>query len=131
MNLEYKNTYYHLDISKTNDITGLCDDDYWCNIIFNFKNDEINFKSQNKSLSKKEINNTIIKIKEFYQKNISVKNIKFIKNFVKIKIYKKNKDEFLKLTIIKINNQNNNNYDIILKNNEISKMIKQIEKMEF
>lgn len=131
MNLEYKNTWYKLKINKTDDITGLNNDDYWCNIIFNLKNNEINFKSTRKSLSKNEIKKIIIKTKEFYQKNTLSKNFKFIKNFIKIKVYKNKNDNYLKLTIIKINNKKNNNYVIIFKNNEITKLIKQIEDMDF
>lgn len=123
MNIDYKNTYIKLNITPTTDNTGLIND-IWYKINIYIKNNEINLKKEIKALTKKEIHKIIDLLTTFY--NIPNKKtfiMKFIKNFITLKTYKKRKNNYLEINIIKINSLNNKNYKLIFKNQEIEKLI--------
>lgn len=128
MNIDYKNTYIKLNITPTTDNTGLIND-IWYKINIYIKNNEINLKKEIKALTKKEIHKIIDLLTTFY--NIPNKKtliMKFIKNFITLKTYKKRENNYLEINIIKINSLNNKNYKLIFKNQEIEKLIKILNK---
>lgn len=122
MNIDYKNTYIKLKITPTTDNTGIIND-IWYKINIYIKNNEINLKKEIAALTKKEIYKIIDLLTTFY--NIPNKKsfiMKFIKNYITIRTYKNNKNNYLDINIIKIKSLNNKNYKLIFKNKEIENL---------
>ena len=119
MVLEYKNTYIDLIINKTNDSTGLINDDTWCNVYIKVMNNEISYTNNRKSFSLKELNKTIRLLTESIQNNKNVK-LTYIKNFFTIELLNYKSDKYLELILINIKHKD---YEIIFKNDEIISFI--------
>lgn len=119
MVLEYKNTYIDLIINKTNDSTGLINDDTWCNVYIKVMNNEISYTNNRKSFSLKELNKTIKLLTESIQNNKNVK-LTYIKNFFTIELLNYKSDKYLELILINIKHKD---YEIIFKNDEIISFI--------
>lgn len=119
MVLEYKNTYIDLIINKTNDSTGLINDDTWCNVYIKVMNNEISYTNNRKSFSLKELNKTIKLLTESIQNNKNVK-LTYIKNFFTIELLNYKSNKYLELILINIKHKD---YEIIFKNDEIISFI--------
>lgn len=119
MNIEYKNTHIELSINKTNDNTGLINNDTWCEVIIKVKNNELDYYNNRKSFTLNELNKTITTIKYNYENNINTK-LQYIKNFFTIELLNYTHNKYLELILINIKHKN---YEIIFKNEEILKFI--------
>lgn len=119
MNIEYKNTHIELSINKTNDNTGLINNDTWCEVIIKVKNNELDYSNNRKSFTLNELKKTITTLKYNYENNINIK-IQYIKNFFTIELLNYTHNKYLELILINIKHKN---YEIILKNEEILKFI--------
>lgn len=119
MNLEYKNTHIELSINKTNDNTGLINNDTWCEVIIKVKNNELDYSNNRKSFTLNELNKTITTLKYNYENNINTK-LQYIKNFFTIELLNYTHNKYLELILINIKHKN---YEIIFKNEEILKFI--------
>lgn len=119
MNIEYKNTHIELSINKTNDNTGLINNDTWCEVIIKVKNNELDYSNNRKSFTLNELNKTIKTLKYNYENNINTK-LQYIKNFFTIELLNYTHNKYIELILINIKHKN---YEIIFKNEEILKFI--------
>lgn len=119
MNIEYKNTHIELSINKTNDNTGLINNDTWCEVIIKVKNNELDYSNNRKSFTLNELNKTTTTLKYNYENNINTK-LQYIKNFFTIELLNYTHNKYLELILINIKHKN---YEIIFKNEEILKFI--------
>lgn len=121
MIIKNNNTKIEIKTTKTKSNIGLGEDDIWYNIKYKIENDEINLIGNKELVSYKELLFIKDKLNEFINGNIKKKeNIKFIKNFFRLNVYK----DILEINLININiNDEIKNYKLSLDKDDVSNLI--------
>ena len=113
------NTKLEIKMTKTKSSIGLSNDDVWCDVSYEISNDDINLNGTKELVTYKELLFIKEKLIDFINGNIKKKeNIKFIKNFFRLNVYK----EILEIYLININD-NQENYKLFLDKDEVNNLI--------
>lgn len=119
MIIKNNNTILEIKATKGESNIGLGEDDFWCNVNYMITNDDLNLNGIKELITHKELLFIKNKLLEFINGNIKKKeNIKFIKNFFRLNIYK----DMLEIYIININ-EKQENYKLLLDKDEVSNLI--------
>ena len=124
MKLLYNDTILNLTTKITDSNIGINEKDKWCLINISINNKDTNYEITEELLTKKEIDETINKINLFQEGIIKSINIKYIKNYIKIKLSNKSNKKILELNLIEPKNKSNKTHTIYLEDNEITTFTK-------
>lgn len=124
MKLLYNDTILNLTTKITDSNFGINEKDKWCLINISINNKDTNYEIIDELLTKKEIDETINKINSFQEGIIKSINIKYIKNYIKIKLNNKSNKKILELNLIEPKNKSNKTHTIYLEDNEITTFTK-------
>lgn len=119
MKLLYNDTLLNLTTKITDSNFGINEKDKWCLINISINNKDTNYEIIDELLTKKEIDETINKIDSFLEGTIKSINIKYIKNYIKIKLSTKSNKKILELILIEPKNKSNKTHSIYLEDSEI------------
>lgn len=119
MKLLYNDTLLNFTTKITESNFGINEKDKWCLINISINNKDTNYEIIDELLTKKEIDETINKINSFLEGTIKSINIKYIKNYIKIKLSTKSNKKILELILIEPKNKSNKTHSIYLEDNEI------------
>lgn len=119
MKLLYNDTLLNFTTKITESNFGINKKDKWCLINISINNKDTNYEIIDELLTKKEIDETINKIDSFLEGTIKSINIKYIKNYIKIKLSIKSNKKILELILIEPKNKSNKTHSIYLEDNEI------------
>ena len=126
MKVGYKNTEISIDIQTTDSNFGIKESDKWCLVKFKVKNIEDYYEIEKEILTHNEITNTILVIEQFLNELKPKKTIiKYIKNFISITLYKRNKNKLLELKLIEPKNSQSEkkHHIIVFEENEIKELL--------
>lgn len=126
MKVGYKNTEFSIDIQKTDSNFGIKEFDKWCLIKFKMNNIDDCYEIEKEMLTYNEITNTILIIEQFLHEQKTKKTlIKYIKNFITITLYKRNKNKLLELKLIEPKNSQSEKkkHIIVFEENEIKELL--------
>lgn len=119
MIIKSNNTKLEIKTSKSESNIGLSEDDYWYKISYEILNNEINLNGTKELVTYKELLFIKDKLLEFITGNIKKKeNIKFIKNFFRLNVYK----DILEIYLININ-EKQENYRLLLDKDDVNNLI--------
>lgn len=119
MIIKNNNTKLEIKITKSESNIGLKEDDVWCSVNYEIINNDINLTGIKKLITYKELLFIKDKLLEFINGDIKKKeNIKFIKNFFRLNIYK----DILEIYLININ-ENKDNYKLFLDKIDVNNLI--------
>lgn len=128
MKLKTNNTEINLKINKTENNIGIKKNDVWLEIKYYIKNNNIELEGKRELITNNELEELKNKINLFIKNNSNEKiNISFIKNFLKISLYKENNNNIMKVKIIGNKEKNNIKEDIYLINDEINTLLETIK----
>ena len=121
MIIKNNNTKLEIKPIKTESNIGLGEDDVWYNIRYVIKNNDINLNGSKELITYKELLFIKNKLNQFINGEIKKKeNIKFIKNFFRLNIYK----DVLEINLININIKDEiKNYKLLLDTNDVNNLI--------
>ena len=126
MKVGYKNTEISIDIQTTDSNFGIKESDKWCLVKFKIKNIDDYYEIEKEILTHNEITNTILVIEQFLHEQKTKKTIiKYIKNFISITLYKRNKNKLLELKLIEPKNSQSEkkHHTIVFEENEIKELL--------
>lgn len=124
MKLVYNDTLLKITTKITDSNFGINEKDKWCLINISINNKDTNYEITDELLTKKEIDETIDKIKSFQEGTLKSINIKYIKNYIKIKLSTKSNKKILELILIEPKNKSNKKHNVYLEDKEIIEFIK-------
>ena len=128
MVVNYKNTEINLKIERTDSNIGIKNDDSWCIIEFEAKNNEYHYKNKRTVMTYQEDLERRKKIKNFLKKPTKrVQKIRFIKNYFRLNLYlDDNKNKVLEFELV--GDDKKSAYNIYFYNEEIVEFLKEIER---
>lgn len=127
-----KNTFFDVNMYKTNNNIGINENDFWCLVKLNASNDEFCYEVSRESITKDEILKALDYIRNYYYNDkIIEKELTFIKNYFILIFHDiKQKKKVFELKLISLLNKDEETYSIIFEDEEIEEFIKITENFD-